>query len=233
MEFPLFSEFTALITSVRPTGVFVLNILTLLFFLFLVLYLLQKFIALYREYAERKWKIQREAEKVLDRARKESISIISEAEEEAGHILGSVGKIKTKAEKEVERSLQEFSMAEGAKLSEVSRDFNETYRDMLKELKDLLHAYTRESIIEFRKSLEREYPHFLEEMRVGVQAAQKTAEKEIEEYKEEMMKKVESSLPKIVSSVSREVIGRSLDMDDHADIVISVLEKAKKEHLFR
>ena len=169
----------------------------------------------------------------MDRARKESISIISGAEKEAEHILGSAGKLKVKTEKEVERTLREFSMAEGAKLSEISREFNLAYRDMLREVKDLIHAYTRESIGEFRHSLEREYPHYLKEMKEGIHSSQKAAEKEIQEYKEEAMKKVESSLPKMVASISREVIGRSLSLEDHTGVVLRALERAKREHFFK
>lgn len=58
------------------------------------------------------------------------------------------------------------------------------------------------------------------------------AEKDIERYRQERLKKVDEELRDIVFRAAREVIGRSISFSEHEDLVNRALERAKKEKLF-
>ena len=66
-----------------------------------------------------------------------------------------------------------------------------------------------------------------------VQKAREAAEKEIRAYREQKLSEVEKSIPEIINSISREVLGRAMTVEDHADLVLKTLERAKKEKLFQ
>ena len=61
--------------------------------------------------------------------------------------------------------------------------------------------------------------------------SEKELENEIRQRKEKELQKLNDNIYKILSNISKEVIGKSLNLSDHEDLIIASLEKAKKERL--
>ena len=57
-------------------------------------------------------------------------------------------------------------------------------------------------------------------------------EKEVEEYKEMRIKQAEQMVNKIIQKASQEIFGRIITFNDHQNIMIESLERAKKEGVF-
>lgn len=57
-------------------------------------------------------------------------------------------------------------------------------------------------------------------------------EKEVEEYKEMRLKQAEQMVNKVVQKASQEIFGRIITFNDHQNIMIESLERAKKEGVF-
>lgn len=55
-------------------------------------------------------------------------------------------------------------------------------------------------------------------------------ENEIEEHKKQMLQKIDDDIYKILLNISKLVIGGSLDLSKHEDLIIKSLEEAKKEN---
>lgn len=53
-------------------------------------------------------------------------------------------------------------------------------------------------------------------------------EKEIENYKRERLKEIDRKIYRLVGQVAKKVIGRTIDLTNHEELVIEALEKAKK-----
>ena len=57
-------------------------------------------------------------------------------------------------------------------------------------------------------------------------------ERELEEYKKQRLKEADKTVNKIVQKVSQEVLGKSLSMEEHHDLIINSLEKSRVEGVF-
>lgn len=60
----------------------------------------------------------------------------------------------------------------------------------------------------------------------------KNVQGEIETYKKNQMEGIDAEVREIVTRVAPEVLGKSINIDDHEDLVWKALEKAKKGGLF-
>ncbi|MBI3341554.1 hypothetical protein HY024_00365, partial [Candidatus Curtissbacteria bacterium] len=60
----------------------------------------------------------------------------------------------------------------------------------------------------------------------------KNAQGEIETYKKNQMEGIDEEVREIVAKVAPDVLGKSINFDDHEDLVWKALEKAKREGLF-
>ena len=57
-------------------------------------------------------------------------------------------------------------------------------------------------------------------------------QKELDEYKAAKMKETDQMTQRIVQRVSQEVLNKSISLEDHQQILIDSLEKAKREGIF-
>jgi hypothetical protein len=65
----------------------------------------------------------------------------------------------------------------------------------------------------------------------GITSAIKKAEEEVDEYRAERMKNIDKEIKERVDSISKEILGKSLDIEDHLKLVTESLGKAKRENV--
>ena len=65
----------------------------------------------------------------------------------------------------------------------------------------------------------------------GITSAIKKAEEEVDEYRAERIKNIDKEIKERVDSISKEILGKSLDMEDHLKLVTESLGKAKRENV--
>lgn len=59
-----------------------------------------------------------------------------------------------------------------------------------------------------------------------------SAHDEIEQYKRVQMLRVDEQIPKIIESVSKEVLNKAINLNEHQDLVMAALERAKADGIF-
>lgn len=65
----------------------------------------------------------------------------------------------------------------------------------------------------------------------GITESIKKAEMEIDAYREERLKNIDKEVKTKVDSISKQVLGKSLDIDDHLKLIKQSLIKAKQENV--
>ena len=60
-----------------------------------------------------------------------------------------------------------------------------------------------------------------------------TVKKEIQNYKEIELKKIDQEIYGLLEKVSKLVLGKALTLSEHEDLIEKSLEKAKKEGVFK
>jgi hypothetical protein len=125
----------------------------------------------------------------------------------------------------LEQALQKMVVDAHREAFDTGKDFNSSYTSSLKQLTTVsLNGFqnvTNELELELQKQIKEFRSVLLTNM-----------EKEIDEYKLQKIRRIEQASNVLVQKVAEEILNKSLSLEDHQNLVIQSLEKAKKEGIF-
>lgn len=183
------------------------------------------------------------SEFLLERARHESLRIVEEANKKAGELIQQTQAVKNTFESEIDSHLKDFSKQETERVAAASRQMIDMYRQMLESSKQqygsAMASTAKEMAGDAQKSIQI-FGEFLKEQTVRyegalheqIQAGFMSTQKEISDYKRESLRKVEDAIYRILSLVSKSVLGHALSLEDQQDLVVRALDEAKKQGFF-
>ena len=90
----------------------------------------------------------------------------------------------------------------------------------------------RESTERFEKFMQDEVAQFEGIAKFQFERLQSSVVTEVESYKQDLIKRVERSIFRIIYLVSTNVLGKTIDLEGHRELVIKALEEAKREGFF-
>jgi|SRR3989344_139039 len=232
----LFTPYLAIV--VLAINVFILTVL-----IFAMAYFFKK-TSLSREEAEQiKNKAREEAEAFLDNSRKEALKIIGDARIKSEEMLRNVKSFVDGSEEKLQKAIDDFSRQETERLLKASEKFTAVYESSvnaaahrhLNDLDNIFQGISKtvdQGVAEFQKVLSAEVKKSHEDADRRISEWHENSLKEIEEYKKEALRGVDSAVYKVLALVSKEVIGKTLDMETHRGLILRALETAKKEGFF-
>ena len=131
------------------------------------------------------------------------------------------GKIAAKVEKEAAEKLSKVLDAYSLALSNQTKENFQTMTDLaVKSGKDLA---------DFIKKQEEA---IVKESQYLVATNVVKMEKEMENYRQNQIKKLDSKINTVLVEVSKQVLGKAVDLKNHQELIIEALNKAKAENLF-
>lgn len=179
----------------------------------------------------------------------------SKKEKEKGMVLGFSEEFILELEKSISQELtKRISLMGEEMVRELSGifkkevlNFSQKAQEKLSELEKL----TKEEITKTRnfssqtqerlsKEIERTAKEMIKDLKLKVGEDYKIAfeslkeeilktKREIEEYKKERMKEIDRRIYQLIGEISKKIIGKTLDISTHENLVLQILEKAKKE----
>lgn len=182
----------------------------------------------------------RKAAAILTHARDKAAEIMNEAAEKVKQILSDTEVLNEESKNLLKTQLISASQAQIAEMKATSQklleDYNEELDDLRKEDIDLFKNISKD----IEKDALDEERNFKEILRAETLDSQKIISKKIEEdfvqvqaeikiYKEAELKKVDDSIYKVISAVSKIVIGEAISLEKHQDLVMEALKKAKAD----
>lgn len=153
---------------------------------------------------------QIEARETLLKASNKSSDIVKKAELFKGDLEGYF-------ETALKESFDDIRREVSVIFKRASEDFSSEAKRDMQEFSSNLHSET-ESI----KGIITE----------GITSAIKKAEMEVDEYRVQRIKNIDKEIKERVDSISKEILGKSLDIEDHLKLVTESLGKAKEENVF-
>ena len=225
-------------------GVLGINILLLIVFVFATSAFIKRMV-LSREEAEKiRRKAHGTAQEILERSRQEALKTVSEAHIKAEAMLGDTKTFVGSREEKLQRALDDFSRNETERIVKTSDKLLESYKSLVggtekKHSQDIENVFQKmekaveQGISQFQKTLGEEITRSHEEADSRIRDWHENSQREIDEYKREALKRVDEAVYKILVLVSHEVLGKTLDMETHRDLVLKALAEAKKEGFFR
>jgi len=183
---------------------------------------------------------QKKESDIESEAHKKAVLILQEARSKATKIISEASASQDLLKKTFEEQLKAASLDQAKKLETISEDFLKAYQTTLADLKGNniktvsniskdIEDSTKSELEDFKEILRKETFASQKIVEGKIEEDYKIVEKELETYKAERLKKIEEEIYNIIQNVSKEVLGKTLSLQEHEQLVIDALEKAKKE----
>ncbi len=125
----------------------------------------------------------------------------------------------------LEQALQKIVVDVHREAFDTGREFTTHYSTTLKQLTTVSLAGFQNVASELELELQKQIKDFRQNLLANL-------EKEVEVYKQQKMRRIDQASTHIVAQVAQEVLNKSLTLDDHENLVVRSLERAKKEGVF-
>lgn len=224
-------------------GALALSILVLISFVFFSASFFKKIFSARGEIEKRKRIAQQESEAILEKARVEARDINSRASVKAAEILEATKLFTSVSEKEIEKKLGAFVEGEREQLQKNAEKFRgvyetlavdarQSYLSLAQSLAKTLEEDGKKTMLDFRKNLEEEVVRYRSETDEKLKEWHNALRQEMDDYRAESLLKVDEAIYRIIGRVAKEILGEVLDLRHHQKLVLSSLERAKKEGFF-
>lgn len=207
-----------------------------------------------KELEKKESKIDTDYHHVVDNALAKERKIIDDATHEAEQIIAGAYYVNKASKDTVDQALQKMiadiqkdaintaqevmtgyqaSLREvtGHSLTEFQNITKEEGLDLRKQIK-AFHETLTESVTDFQTVAKGMEGDLQEQIRAFHETLLPAMEKELEEYKQTRMQQTDRTITHLVQKVAQEVLNKSIPLDDHQNLVLESLEKAKKEGAF-
>ena len=242
MNFIFSSESLALLIA-AVSGVLAVNIFLLVLFILFTWHFLKRLALSQQEGEQQKQEAYRQAKEMIDKTRREAVQMLEDAAKKSALLVGDMQMITDDTKRNMNESLTVLSNKQSEQLQRVSEEIVSSYKTLINRaeaelgntLKQSLEASSEQAsktADQFQGTLAKELARYQQAVDTRFNEWHAAAQKQIDEYKQESMKKIESSIYQIIVQVSQQVIGKSLDLQQHQDLVMHALEEAKKDGFF-
>ena len=184
-----------------------------------------------------------EAARIIEEARTQAVARLREASAKAEDMIREAHTIVSASQQEIKDALEAMVRKEGGDLAETSRQFIAAYRAVAeqaqKEQGSAIDAVSQKAREEIANAITRFEQTLKDQARVHANAmahdladAQTHMREEVEAHKKEVFAKIEESVYRVIQTVAKQVLGKTLNLEEHREIIIHALEQARNEDYF-
>lgn len=191
--------------------------------------MLKKFHSLQKEEEHLKLQMHKKSLDVLEEARGQATKIITNA-----HFTADMSKVdfNDKLAAASISHIKDFENASSELLKIYQKELNALKENTIITVKNIskdIETNTVEDLRDFEEVLKRETFASQKIVEEKIEETYKETQKEIEAYKAAEIKRVDDRIYKLLQTVSKLVLGKAISLQDHEQLVIEALDKAKKE----
>lgn len=205
--------------------------------------LLKKQFNTQKDLEETRTAMKQKALVLVEDAQKKSSAIIQEANRRAVEILEKATVDATFSQDELKKKLSQIQEDQAKSLVDHSNQFladlhttlENVQKDDIKTVQNVSSTVQQQALSQvedFRHAIENETVQTEEKIAQEMEKQYALIQEELKQYKLEKMKKIDDSLYTILMFVGKEVLGKTLDIEDQQDLIKKVLEDAKKKGEF-
>lgn len=187
--------------------------------------------------------IYKKTSKTIEKANAEAEEIIAKASEKAKKILFETEYLRDDLVKRSEEDFNRIAQTSEQLLEGESKEFEKQYRVLFDDIRGMYTKKAGTILEDIEKIADTELTDFRDVLRQETVAAQgyiskkmieefEGARRDIQAYKEEKMQEINKNINELVQHVAKDVLGESIPLNQHEQLVTDALERAKKEGLF-
>lgn len=173
------------------------------------------------------------AAKIIDEANSKAIDIVNKANLSENiaseNFREEVKRIASLQIEEFEKATSDFMKLYSLVLQDLKSKNIEVFQNVSKDIE----VNTMAEIKNFKESMESLTSQSEKLVQKKIDNDYLSVKKEIQNYKETELKKIDQEIYAILERISKLVLGKALSLSDHEDLIRKSLEKAKKEGVFK
>ena len=180
----------------------------------------------------------------LSETHQKAAKIIDEANNRALDIINKTNLSTDIASDNFNQEVKRIASLQIKEFEKATSDFLKLYTQVLQDLKSKNIEVFQNVSKDIEVNTIGEIKNFIESMEALTVSSEKlvkkkidtdylTIKKEIENYREEELKKIDQEIYRLLEKVSKLVLGKALSLSEHEDLIEKSLEKAKKEGVFK
>lgn len=162
---------------------------------------------------------------VVDDALAKERKILDDAAFSSSQIIAGTKYVTSSSKQSLDEAIQKMESNLTSELGNTSGDFTKTYAASLQHLTNQSLSDFQNIVRSMQTDLQRQTQDFSATMLPGL-------EKELEEYKKIRLQQADRTITHVIQEVSQEILNKALPLEDHHQLLIEALEKAKKEGVF-
>lgn len=192
------------------------------------------------EQAKTEANLHKKAGELLENAQGKASAILEKAQTKALELINSAQFYNEETKHVFEDQLKAARQNQSLEFDETSKEFLESYKKAIEELKsgDIKDLHNISKSIE--QDAEKQVGDFAKIIEEETVSAQKIVERKIEEeyrkvreevdhYKATQLAKIDEQIYEIIKKVTAQALGKGLSLEEHEQLVVDALEKAKSE----
>ena len=176
--------------------------------------------------------------------REKAIKMIDEANNKALDIISKATLSTDTVSETFKQEMSHTSSVQVKEFKKATSDFTKTYLQVLQDLKVKnieafqnvskdIEVNTTKEITNFKESMEKLTVLSQDEVKKKIDTDYALLKKELEDYKNQELQKVESGIYELLENVSKLVLGKALSLSEHEELIEKSLKEAKKEGIFK
>ncbi|OGM28142.1 hypothetical protein A2801_03075 [Candidatus Woesebacteria bacterium RIFCSPHIGHO2_01_FULL_41_10] len=171
------------------------------------------------------------AQDELARAREQAHTIVSQADTKASTIVSQADVFSSQVKQQFSTDLTAIVKKEEIDFEGLQKQIHESAIQILQEISNSIKSDTHKSVEEFQLALSVEMKKSQDQVRQSIEAGYANVKREVDAYQLLLMTQVEKQIYEIVRTTAKKVIGSSLSIEEHQELIIKALEEAKREHI--
>ena len=143
--------------------------------------------------------------------------------------IKTAAKIEDNIKSTVEEHIEAVARTHIAKI--ISR-YGKTLEKQGLDSQNRLSSTVDKIILDLSAFIKTQEQSFISQNQKQIQLTSAEANRQVEEYKNSRLKLVDDQIKKVVEKTSRDILGKTLSLEDHEQLIKNALEQAKKEGVF-
>ena len=181
-----------------------------------------------------------EEKNIVEQAQTDYQGIIKAADEKAKEILNQSAQINQTSEKELNDAVAGLAEKEKNEINARSQILLKQYEEQIAQINDNsinnlknISEDIKTSVIshfdELKKLMSEQTFESKKAAEEKIKVEYDELEKELQNYKQKQLQEVDQKIYQIIFNVSKAAIGKGLSMDQHQELILDALERAKNE----
>jgi F0F1-type ATP synthase membrane subunit b/b' len=175
-----------------------------------------------KTFDEKEKRVDADYHKVVDSALAKERKILEDASTEAELIIASAQYVSEASKERINQALQQM-------VTDIQKEATNTSRTFMNNYSANLQRMSATSQNEFQAILKTMQADLQKQITDFRQTKLPNLERELDSYKQTRMQEIEKTVEQVVQKTAQEVLNKSISLEDHHNLIVDSLEKAKKE----